>query len=437
VNRRSTERHTGEASGNPLRNVRSVVMRAELSAEPTAPGVWLRATALLAVGASTLAIVAGFSARLAVAHRVLALIALAPLVALALAAALAYPWLRRRAYAALAATVAETGIGGLVVASGHSAWAVAAHRLAAGVALAVVVGAAAATLRRRGAGPVAIRDYVTLTKPRIMSLLLLTGVCGLVVGARGVPPLETTAALIAGLGLACGGASALNHLIDRDVDRLMRRTANRPVASGRVPPARALEFGLGLSALSVVLLAVLVNPLAAMLALGGNVFYVVVYTGWLKRSTSQNIVIGGAAGAVPPLVGWAAGAGHLSLGALALFVIIFVWTPPHFWALAMLIEEDYAAARIPMLPVARGTAATTRQILWYSAVLVPVTLAPALLGSVGTAYVIAALALGGWFLVLAWRLRRAPTRKRAGSLFHYSLAYLAALFVAMALDLVL
>src|SRR5438309_1945247 len=178
---------------------------------------------------------------------------------------------------------------------------------------------------------------------------------------------------IAHRALACGGASALNHVLDRDVDRRMRRTSSRPVAAERVPPARALEFGLALSALSFVVLASLVNPLTAALALVGNLFYVLVYTGWLKRSTPQNIVIGGAAGAVPPLVGWAAATGNLTLPALFLFLIVFMWTPPHFWALALLIKRDYAAAKIPMLPVVRGDEETTRQILLYSLVLVPVT----------------------------------------------------------------
>ena len=180
------------------------------------------------------------------------------------------------------------------------------------------------------------------------------------VGADGVPPLSTFAITMVGLALACGGASALNHVLDRDVDRLMRRTGHRPVAEERVTPARALEFGLALSAFSFVLLASLVNVLTAVLALVGNLFYVLVYTRWLKRSTSQNIVIGGAAGAVPPLVGWAAATGNLTVPALFLFLIVFFWTPPHFWALALLLKRDYEAARIPMLPVVRGERETVR-----------------------------------------------------------------------------
>ena len=181
-----------------------------------------------------------------------------------------------------------------------------------------------------------------------MSLLLLTGVCGMFVGAQGVPPLGDLAALVVGLALACGGASALNHVIDRDIDAMMgERTRARPVTAGRVSPTYALEFGLALSALSFVLLAGVVNVLTATLALVGNLFYVLVYTRWLKRSTPQNIVIGGAAGAIPPLVGWAAATGNLTLPAISLFLIVFFWTPPHFWALALLIKRNYAEARHP------------------------------------------------------------------------------------------
>jgi heme o synthase len=234
-----------------------------------------------------------------------------------------------------------------------------------------------------------------------------------------------------GLALACGGASALNHVLDRDIDRAMRRTDRRPVASERVPAARALEFGLALSALSFVLLAVFANVVTALLALAGNLFYVLVYTRWLKRSTPQNIVIGGAAGAVPPLVGWAAATGNLAVPAFFLFLIVFFWTPPHFWALALLIKRDYEAARVPMLPVVRGERETARQILLYSLALVPVTLLPVVSHTLGAVYLGAALALGAALVFLAWRLRRDPARPRAVKLFHYSLAYLALLFVAV------
>jgi protoheme IX farnesyltransferase len=279
------------------------------------------------------------------------------------------------------------------------------------------------------------RDYVTLTKPRIMSLLLVTGLCAMFVGAGGAPAAWLIVVTMTGLALACGGASALNHVLDRDIDKLMgKRTRARPVAAERMPPTRALEFGLTLSAFSFVLLASLVNVLTATLALVGNLFYVLVYTRWLKRSTPQNIVIGGAAGAVPPLVGWAAVTGNLTLPALWLFLIVFFWTPPHFWALALLIRRDYEAARIPMLPVVRGVRETTRQIVLYALVLVAVTAVPFLSGTLGVAYLVAALALGAAFVWLALRLRRDATPRRAAFLFHYSLLYLALLFVAMALD---
>jgi protoheme IX farnesyltransferase len=242
--------------------------------------------------------------------------------------------------------------------------------------------------------------------------------------------------MMVGLALACGGASALNQLLDADIDRLMgKRTESRPVAAGRVPPARALEFGLVLSAFSFVLLASTLNLLTALLALSGGLFYVVVYTRWLKRSTSQNIVIGGAAGAVPPLVGWAAGSGHLTLGALFLFAIVFLWTPPHFWALALLLREHYARANVPMLPVVRGDRETGRQIVIYTVVLVAGTVVPFALGSFGLVYLGSALVLGALFLALAIRLLVQMTKRNAAFLFHYSLLYLALLFVAAAVDL--
>jgi heme o synthase len=309
------------------------------------------------------------------------------------------------------------------------------HATLAALAFAGALVAAAQTFRGERVAAGTWRDYATLTKPRIMTLLLLTGACGMVVGARGLPSATLFAATMAGLALACGGASALNHVLDADIDRLMgKRTQKRPVAAGRIEPGRALEFGLALSAFSFVLLASAVNVLTAALALAGNLFYVLVYTRWLKRSTPQNIVIGGAAGAVPPLVGWAAATGNLTVPALFLFLIVFFWTPPHFWALALLIRDNYAAAKVPMLPVVRGERETLRQIVVYTLVLIAVTLLPFAWGTLGVAYAVAALALGGTFLVLTLRLRRAPSRPRASLLFHYSLLYLALLFVAMAVD---
>jgi protoheme IX farnesyltransferase len=389
-------------------------------------GAWARLTAIAAVAGTGLAVVSG-AAGWDTAHRVLAAIALPPLAALA---AIAWVTARRLLPASLG-SLASFGLAALLTARAE-------HLVFASLAFAGTVLVAAATFCGDAGAQGPLRDYVTLTKPRIMSLLLLTGGAGAFVGAEGVPSWGAFAATMAGLALACGGASALNHYLDRDIDKLMgARTEQRPVASGRVPAARALEFGLALSAFSFVLLDSLVNLPTALLALAGNLFYVLVYTRWLKRSTPQNIVIGGAAGAVPPLVGFAGASGHLGWAALAMFVIVFVWTPPHFWALALMIKEHYARAKVPMLPVARGDAETARQIVWYTLLLIAVTLAPVALGTFGVVYGVAALALGALFLWLAVELRRTMERIAAVRLFHFSLLYLALLFVAMALDSVL
>src|SRR5947207_3033115 len=385
------------------------------------PGPWLRLTALAASGATLLAVVSGV-AGLDAEHRILAALAMPPLVALVVAAWLAHRRLLPSAVVALVLFGAAAVLTSPVI-----------HVAAAAASFAATVVATTATFRGAHAPRASWRDYVALTKPRIMSLLLLTGMCGMFVGARGVPPLWLVAVTLVGLALACGGASALNHVIDRDIDRLMgERTRARPLAAERMPVARALEFGLALSAFSFVLLAAAVNTLTAALALVGNLFYVLVYTRWLKRSTPQNIVIGGAAGAVPPLVGWAAATGNLTLPALWLFLIVFFWTPPHFWALALLIKRDYEAARIPMLPVVRGDRETTKQIVLYSLALVGFTVVPFAAGWFGAVYLGAALGLGAVFVWLAVRLRRELTPRRAATLFHYSLLYLALLFVAAA-----
>ena len=279
------------------------------------------------------------------------------------------------------------------------------------------------------------RDYLTLTKPRIMSLLVLTAVCAMVAATGGSPAPLPLAALVVGGAFACGGASALNHVLDRDIDRLMgSRTASRPVAAGRISPARATAFAFVLAGLSFVVMAALDNVLAAALALLGGAFYVVVYTLWLKRTTPQNIVIGGAAGAIPTLAGWAAAHGTLGLGAVFLFAIVLIWTPPHFWALALLLAPQYAAAQVPMMPVVRGPQATSRHVLAYSVGLVALTLVPGLLGTFGAVYVGSAVVLGVVLCVLAWRLWRDTSSARAAVLFHYSLLYLALLFVAVAVD---
>ena len=381
-------------------------------------GTWARLTALAAVAGTGLAVVSGASGWGA-AHRVLAAVAVPPLAALvAMSARRALPL----------AALALFGLAALL--TGRDL-----HLALASLAFAATALVAAQAFRgARDDGP--LRDYVTLTKPRIMSLLLVTGGAGYFVG--GGTALVPFALTMLGLALACGGASALNHYLDRDIDRLMgARTNTRPVAAGRVRAERALEFGLALSAFSFVLLASLVNVPTALLALAGNLFYVLVYTRWLKRSTPQNIVIGGAAGAVPPLVGYAGASGHLGFAALVMFAVVFVWTPPHFWALALMLRDHYARAGVPMLPVARGERETARQIVRYTLLLVAVTLAPVALGTFGLAYGVAALVLGAAFTWLAVELRRTLERRVAVRLFHFSLLYLALLFAAMALDQVL
>jgi protoheme IX farnesyltransferase len=387
------------------------------------PSPWLRLTAIGASAATLLAVVSG-AASLGAAHELMSALALPPLAAIAVAA-----WLGHRHLLVPAlVSIALFGAAALITTQGL-------HLAAAAVAFASTLVLTALVHRGETAPLGSLRDYITLTKPRIMTLLLLTGGCGMFVGARGVPPLGDLAAMLGGLALACGGASALNHVLDRDIDSLMgERTRARPVTSGRVPASYALEFGLALSALSFVLLAGLVNVLTAALALVGNLFYVLVYTRWLKRTTPQNIVIGGAAGAVPPLVGWAAATGNLTVPALFLFLIVFFWTPPHFWALALLIKRNYAAAGIPMLPVVRGERETVKQIVIYSIVLVGVTVVPFAWGTLGLVYLVAALALGAGFIWLAVQLARRTTPKRASLLFHSSLLYLALLFIAAAID---
>lgn len=277
-------------------------------------------------------------------------------------------------------------------------------------------------------------DYVRLTKPRIISLLLVTTAGAMFVAAGGVPDGWLLMWTMVGGYLAAGGANAINHYVDRDIDGRMSRTTGRPVVAGRVAPGRALVFGVGLGALSALVLGLAANWLAAALALLGLALYVGVYTLWLKRTTIHNIVIGGSAGAVPPLVGWAAVTGDLGLSAWLLFAIVFYWTPPHFWALALILRRDYAAAGVPMLPVVRGEAETKRQILLWTLVMVAVSLLPVASGAAGGVYLGAALALGAVFVGLAALLARHPALGWARATFHYSLLYLALIFVALVVD---
>jgi heme o synthase len=279
---------------------------------------------------------------------------------------------------------------------------------------------------------VVVSDYIEMTKPKVQSLLLFTTVTTMYVA--GDPSLGLVALTCLGGALSAGGAGAINHYLDRDLDRLMTRTAGRPVASGRVAPAAALWFGIVLGAASFVLFAATVNLLAAALSLSGLLGYVFVYTLWLKRSTAQNIVIGGAAGAVPPLVAWAAVTGELSGTAFYLFAIVFFWTPPHFWSLSLLMKDEYARAGVPMLPVVRGEPETRRQILLYTILLYAVTQLPFCAGAFGVPYLVASVGLGAAFIYGACRLTKNADRRTALRLYLYSLAYLAALFAAMAVD---
>ena len=279
-----------------------------------------------------------------------------------------------------------------------------------------------------------LSDYVTLTKPPIILLLLITAAGGLFLAAQGMPRLSLLGLVWAGGALASAGANAINHQLDRDIDLIMSRTRQRPVADQRITPAKALIFGIVLNILAFIVLATWVNLLAAGLTLSATLFYVFVYTLWLKRSTPQNIVIGGAAGSIPPLVGWAAVTGGLDLPAVYLFAIIFFWTPPHFWALSLLIQQDYERARIPMLPVVATRDYTTLNIFLYSVVLVGITAVFGASPAVHGIYLLAALVLGGVFLALAWRLKRDSTRRRARTLYLFSLLYLALLFGSLMVD---
>ena len=276
-------------------------------------------------------------------------------------------------------------------------------------------------------------DYFELTKPKVQTLLLFTTITTMYVA--GTPSLLLVALTCLGGALSAGGAGAINHWYDRDLDALMERTANRPIPSGRVSPRAALTFGVVLGTASFVLLSLTVNLLAAALALSGLLGYVFIYTVWLKRATPQNIVIGGAAGAVPPLVAWAAVTGSIEGAALYLFAIVFYWTPPHFWALSLLMKDEYAKAGVPMLPVVRGEDETRWQIVLYTLLLVAVSVLPFAGHLFGVLYLGAALGLGGIFLTMALLLRRRRDRRSALRLYLFSLAYLAALFTAMVVDI--
>ena len=282
--------------------------------------------------------------------------------------------------------------------------------------------------------PSVLSDYWEMTKPSITLLVLVTTAGAMVWAAGGLPPLQLTVATIVGMACASGGGAVLNHVLDRDIDRLMERTRRRPVATGRVSVAAATAFGLGLNLIAAVVLLTFTNVLTAVLAIGGSAFYVVVYTMLLKRRTPQNIVIGGAAGAIPPLAGWAAVTGEIGLAPLIMFLIIFLWTPPHFWALAILKKDEYARAGVPMLPSVATERETAVQILAYTVILAAVSLIPVATGLLGVLYAVVAIALGGRFILLAYRLLRTHTPLAARNTFLFSLLYLALLFAAMGAD---
>ena len=295
--------------------------------------------------------------------------------------------------------------------------------------------AARSSVRDTGAATRArtlVADYVELTKPKVQTLLLLTTVTTMEVA--GSPPASKIALTCLGGYLSAGGAGAVNHFYDRDIDARMRRTASRPIPAGRISPRAALTYGCSLAALSFLLLSLTVNVLASSLALGGFVGYVGVYTVWLKRRTPHNIVIGGAAGAMPPLVGWAAARGSLSWTALYLFAIVFYWTPPHFWSLSLLMKDEYAKAAVPMMPVVRGEQETRRQIVLYTLLLYAISQLPFCAHAFGGFYLVASMALGCAFIAGSLWLYRRADRRTALRLYLFSLLYLALLFGAMVAD---
>jgi protoheme IX farnesyltransferase len=289
---------------------------------------------------------------------------------------------------------------------------------------------AAETLSARGR----LKDFVLLNKPIIVLLLLVTTYAGMVVGGKELPSAGLTIWTMLGGALAAGGASALNQYIDRETDKAMQRTQNRPLPGGRLKPAEGLAYGLAACLAAFFLLAGFVNLLAAVLSLAGMIYYVLLYSVWLKHLTVQNIVIGGGAGAIPPLVGWAAVTGGLDIPALFLFAIVFFWTPPHFWALALVRKNDYARGGVPMLPVVRGEVETRKQVLIYTFELVGLTLLMPLFKMAGSVYLVSAVVLGGWLIHTAWKVFREGGNKTAWKMYRYSSMYLAFLFLALMVD---
>ncbi|MFT3791012.1 MAG: heme o synthase [Rudaea sp.] len=282
--------------------------------------------------------------------------------------------------------------------------------------------------------PSTFHQYLELTKPRVVALIVFTAIIGMFLAVPGWPPLRESVASFVGIWLAAASAAAINHLIDQRIDKLMARTAHRPLATGALTPAKVLAFAVFLGALSMTILIALVNPLTAALTFASLIGYAIVYTAWLKRATPQNIVIGGVAGAAPPLLGWTAVTGHIHPHAWLLVLIIFVWTPPHFWALAIFRRDDYARAMVPMLPVTHGVEYTRWHVLYYTILLVLVTVLPFLTGMSGLFYLGGALVLGAGFLYYAVALLDPPSERFAMKVFNYSIVYLMALFAFLLID---
>jgi protoheme IX farnesyltransferase len=340
-------------------------------------------------------------------------------------------------------------LGGLSNLRGHPLDLVILHSTASAAAWgALVVAAAAIIFDPQTANPSSLqvvrepirarlKDFLQLTKPVIVILLLVTTYAGMVLGARAIPPLELTFWTLLAGAMAAGGSGAINQYIDRELDQRMQRTAQRPLPAGRLTPAEGLAFGVGLLVAAFFIMAAFANLLAAVLSLAGMIYYILLYSIFLKKSTVQNIVIGGGAGAIPPLVGWAAAAGNLSVPSLFLFAIVFLWTPPHFWALALVRRKDYARAGVPMLPVVRGEKATRLQILIYTLELVGLTLLMPAFRLTGSLFLVSAGVLGGALIFSAWRVFRLGGNKTAWQMYRYSSMYLAFIFAALVLDVLL
>ena len=278
------------------------------------------------------------------------------------------------------------------------------------------------------------QNYIKLTKPRIIPLLLITAIGGMLLGAKETPNITTILTVLIGGSLASGGASSINQYLEHDIDTKMSRTNDRPIATGTIKPINALIFGIVLNIISLFVFIIYTNLLSGLLAIGATIFYVVIYTIILKRSTHQNIVIGGAAGAIPPIIGWTAVTGSIGIPALILFAIIFIWTPPHFWALSLILKDDYAAAKIPMLPVVHGIEKTKKEIYKYSILVFITTLTLIFAENIGMIYMIPTFVLGLFFIYLSWDLLKSEEIKKAKSLFYYSMLYLSIIFIAIMID---